>query len=534
MKRRATTCMHQAEQLASVVCLVLAGSAVMHGAPVETRDTDATAAATVRHDSLSVNPLGLGRLRPRLRRQLALDTPGPPSPPIHDGQTATRHAFHLPFGNDPKRLQWDPAPLPSRWWEPLRAEDDTPQCPPSAGGGGEGVTDTSTSTNTDASYGNAPVVHVGWMYGRTNNVVLEWVHALAFTVTYRGGLASVQHHQQPRHDKDTATSSGNHAKSASATLATTTRHSGNGLPMTPVLAIDGVIAKYLNVAFDLEAATRRWACISIASPSEPPDANPSQVTTTNTPSQSTNHLQPQRDRVDSSAVDNVTFAAREVYWAPENDVIGQFFRATVLYQTLLRPRPAVREAVQAFETTHKLTVGNYVAIHLRGLEGSCVERAAKNKGSKLWSMLPPWDPVEHTAVDVCNMTTRYLDRVFAALPPNVPVVLAHDHGDPVRAEEIARTYHAVSYTGPHDTIVDMMLLIRAGYLIGNPMSSMSYVAAEVRGVANFPSNFDPGLAFREGPGRTYKLAAQLHHIAKARGSNWQAADPKGAHQGGKT
>ena len=76
--------------------------------------------------------------------------------------------------------------------------------------------------------------------------------------------------------------------------------------------------------------------------------------------------------------------------------------------------------------------------------------------------------------DICAMSDRYIDAVRAHNHvEHLPIVLAHDGQQSVRAAEITRKYNALSYNGANANIVDMLLLARATYSILNPSSTMS-------------------------------------------------------------
>lgn len=60
------------------------------------------------------------------------------------------------------------------------------------------------------------------------------------------------------------------------------------------------------------------------------------------------------------------------------------------------------------------------------------------------------------------------------------MVLAHDGEDEPRAAALAAKYGARVYRGPMAPVVDLLLMVRAGLLIGNPASSFSANAARVR------------------------------------------------------
>eukprot|EP00035_Acanthoeca_spectabilis_P010454 m.185358 g.185358 ORF g.185358 m.185358 type:complete len:435 (+) comp15025_c1_seq1:137-1441(+) len=315
-------------------------------------------------------------------------------------------------------LSWDPPPLDARWWEPLRASDVTEDC-----------------------LSRTVAVHLVHVYGRTSNVLLEWVHALGFTVTHRPPA---------------------------------------------ILVVDGVLHSLVGTAFDTAAATAGWACLAPQAP--------------------------------HTVTHNVTLHLRDVFHAPENAHFGSLFRERVLGQLMLRPIASVRDAVLGFERAHGLQMGGYVAVHLRGLEGKCTRMSELHNSMLLGAMHPPWDNATHTAADVCSMSHRYLAAVMRGFSGHCRMVLAHDRQDTARAADIARRFNAVTYTHTNDVLVDIQLLLRSGFFVGNPASSLSVAVATVRAAAGAPSNFDPGLAYQAGPGRSQpSLRQQLSHIERVGG-----------------
>jgi len=130
---------------------------------------------------------------------------------------------------------------------------------------------------------------------------------------------------------------------------------------------------------------------------------------------------------------------------------------------------------------------HYVAVHLRAFGPSCkirVSRALQRGKQTVQWVNADADGGRRAVVaeDICGMTDAYVDAALASsrVPPDWPVVLAHDGRDPERAAALAERYGAVSYQGPMGSFVDLLLMVRAGFFIGNPASSFSTNAARVR------------------------------------------------------
>jgi len=298
-------------------------------------------------------------------------------------------------------FRWDPKPLPPNWWEPLSRPGAAPNCSCHKG-----------------------VFRISGSYGRTNNMLIELTHALAFSVTH-----------------------------------------------TPPLMVDLRNMKDLAQSFDLRAATQGWACVVIDQRDLVPGCT---------------NLYHQRES-----------SARNVYGAPENPVVGDSFRANVLKQVLLRPFEPLRKAVHTFEEQHGLTNG-FTAVHLRALENACVALLKRQLNTDYGDVRVPGyvqflRDAQMDAADVCDMTDRYLDEILSrAKVKHLPMVVAHDRQKPSRLGQISRRYGAVSYTGAMGVFVDVLLLLRASYMIGNPASSMSGNVACVRSLLDLETNFgDP-------------------------------------------
>lgn len=98
--------------------------------------------------------------------------------------------------------------------------------------------------------------------------------------------------------------------------------------------------------------------------------------------------------------------------------------------------------------------------------------------------------------DVCFMADSYIDASLARIYVSQQhqkeqvrprIFLAHDHEWPERADAIVRRYDAV-VSDDADKFVDMLLLLRSSFFIGNPASSLTTNVARVRrAVANTPN-----------------------------------------------
>ena len=238
---------------------------------------------------------------------------------------------------------------------------------------------------------------------------------------------------------------------------------------TPPLMVDLRNMGHIGEFFDLRGATRGWACVAL-------DQTDLMHNCT---------LPIQRE-----------FAAQDVFHAQENPVAGQSFRANVLQQILLRPSERLRKAVNAFEQQHGLANG-FTAVHLRSLEHECELRVKAQFDLSDDVQVPKYIQFllheKMDAIDVCSMSNRYLDAIVShAMVKHLPIVVAHDRQQPSRLADISRTYRGVSYQGVNGVFVDMLLLMRASYMIGNPASSMSGNAASVRSLLGLKTNLgDP-------------------------------------------
>lgn len=76
--------------------------------------------------------------------------------------------------------------------------------------------------------------------------------------------------------------------------------------------------------------------------------------------------------------------------------------------------------------------------------------------------------------DICMQSDEYVEAALRKAGSwGLPVVLCHDPAAEARAQEIIKKFGAVRFRGPNGLHVDMQLLIRSRYFIGDPASSMS-------------------------------------------------------------
>lgn len=222
---------------------------------------------------------------------------------------------------------------------------------------------------------------------------------------------------------------------------------------------------------------------------------------------------------------------------PQNEM-GATFIVTAIAQLLLRPSPTLRSAVDGFMRVNALTGGigveqlttagtlPYVAIHVRGLEGSCEKRFERGGGFpdvvKNYNGWAHEDGKErYTATDVCRMSVEYVRAVLRAEGiawrttggANATagtaravlhrVVICHDGQDKRAVHALQNFFSARVYkpslhkrdeerTSANSPLakqrlaevdgaaVDALLMLRSSFFIGNPASSFSRNVAAVR------------------------------------------------------
>ena len=202
--------------------------------------------------------------------------------------------------------------------------------------------------------------------------------------------------------------------------------------------------------YDYDAAFKSWACVLMTVP---------------------------------AGVDAGELVAKQVYWDHSETEVEDNFISTVLHQVVLRPLPQLRERVEAFERDQLDGPGRYNSVHLRWLEGKGIGWLNHGTPRKGVGNLGCQDVPEATAEDVCSMSNSYLDAALR-LAPGLPLFLAHDGQQPHRSDALvnersAKTVPAEASDG-QSLEMDMLLLIRSSYFVGNPASSLSLNVARVR------------------------------------------------------
>eukprot|EP01062_Namystynia_karyoxenos_P024345 TRINITY_DN19478_c0_g1_i1.p2 TRINITY_DN19478_c0_g1~~TRINITY_DN19478_c0_g1_i1.p2 ORF type:complete len:446 (+),score=161.17 TRINITY_DN19478_c0_g1_i1:99-1436(+) len=146
---------------------------------------------------------------------------------------------------------------------------------------------------------------------------------------------------------------------------------------------------------------------------------------------------------------------------------------------LLRPAAHLRQAVASFARS---LPSKYSAVHLRGLERSCADRAKK---------FSP-DPVTRREVErQCAMDASYVLPLLRGSGGGEKFFLADDGQRPQVSAEL-RAAGGVSYSGPlrglEAALVDFWLLAGAELFIGNQMSTLSVNVCRVRTGQGRPCN----------------------------------------------
>ena len=185
-----------------------------------------------------------------------------------------------------------------------------------------------------------------------------------------------------------------------------------------------------------------------------------------------------------AGVDFKELNAKQMYWSHSETEADDDFISAVLHQVMLRPLPLLRERVEAFEREQLVGPGQFNAVHLRWLEGNCIDwLSADQLGYLGVGQLECQDVPEATAEDVCSMSNAYLDAALRHTP-GLPLFLADDGQQPNRTDVLVSERSAKRV--PADVAegqgleMDMLLLIRSSHFVGNPASSLTLNVARVR------------------------------------------------------
>ena len=315
-----------------------------------------------------------------------------------------------------------PQSLPQHWWRPARVGPDpgvnesVVACPPKPGG---------------------LVLQMAGRFGRLANYLLELAALLEVAVSQQPAAAVLLSDEASRH--------------------------------YPTVAL----AAHLDVV----AATQGWACVLTSMP-------------------------PRRRLVRIPPEDVLKL---------HQTAIGALFHSTVLTHLLLHPTAALRAKVDSYVSSH--FPSGFVGVHLRSMDSHAERCRGADSVAARCQVVDASDvstDANASAVagqDVCGMSDAYLEAALRqARMLGWPLFLAHDGEQPGRAREIIERFGATTYTGTHwrshsrqashrsvgtahdartdgnatDAWVDLLLLLRSNYLIGNPLSSWSTSLARVR------------------------------------------------------
>lgn len=196
-------------------------------------------------------------------------------------------------------------------------------------------------------------------------------------------------------------------------------------------------------------------------------------------------------------------SAHDAFWIDYGHatVLSRYSFSLVMAQLVLRPSQLIRQQVLEFEAT--LASPAYVAIHLRWLEGQCPGRIDTHH---YWHQqrldfreVPTMKSTADFQTHLCHMSSEYVRSVMTMLrvPEGTPVVLAHEREQKSHAARLADDFGATSYAGHNGIHVDMQLMLRARYFIGNPASTISRSVASIRCVMS--EHHDPNSNLYCGP-----------------------------------
>jgi len=163
-------------------------------------------------------------------------------------------------------------------------------------------------------------------------------------------------------------------------------------------------------------------------------------------------------------------------------------KGLILAKIVMRPQPALRALVERLSPK-----GPYVAIHLRNLEGSCVERL-KLEGLAVQRVTSRDLGREVLPADLCSMTGAYVRAALRmdGVPREWPILLVHDGQSKTRARKLRNRLRAAETNGT--PFADLVIAVRSSYFIGNPASSFSANVVLIRNALGAPlesSNLRP-------------------------------------------
>lgn len=227
------------------------------------------------------------------------------------------------------------------------------------------------------------------------------------------------------------------------------------------LVLSSMTHRFVEQGFDLTGVFDGWACVDVSSGVSCPKTVP------------------MKDAYFASATDESN-SRGSVFssWHKNsrNDRQENLFHGNVLAQIFMRPQPEIKQAMEEFDRKYQLSCTGYLAVHLRGLEGTCISRV--NSHNAALNQYLDWDA--GSASDLCSMSDSLIEKHLAKLPRGTQVVLLHDRQNKGRASAIVRKFNAKVYEGPKGSFVDLLLAFKSSYFLGNPASSFASNIAVAR------------------------------------------------------
>eukprot|EP00996_Jenningsia_fusiforme_P003357 NODE_415_length_2277_cov_25.292639_g381_i0.p1 GENE.NODE_415_length_2277_cov_25.292639_g381_i0~~NODE_415_length_2277_cov_25.292639_g381_i0.p1 ORF type:complete len:712 (+),score=109.01 NODE_415_length_2277_cov_25.292639_g381_i0:27-2138(+) len=158
---------------------------------------------------------------------------------------------------------------------------------------------------------------------------------------------------------------------------------------------------------------------------------------------------------------------------------------TPCFWNYLRPARLIAEEVQRF--LPKLPP-RFTGVHLRTFKEDCEERLERKWWREYYPLkkVPNWNTSELYPVPTCRMNASYINKFRT--DPDAPFFLGTDNYYPEVTKRLvsagAKLYHSNVFTPPisilGNMLVDFWVMVEAEVFVGNPMSSMTWNACNIR------------------------------------------------------
>ena len=102
------------------------------------------------------------------------------------------------------------------------------------------------------------------------------------------------------------------------------------------------------------------------------------------------------------------------------------------------------------------------------------------QGHGSWNQTMRCHRGNYTPEEICSASDRIITDLIGPLPGTIYVASDSHPNSLARISILRRHTKVISYVGPYAEAVDMNLLIRAHYFVGNPASTFSTNVARVR------------------------------------------------------